>query len=417
MTTLDTPASAPLHTLVDALAQQALLRPNAIALRQKRLGLWHAKSWNEVAAEVAALSSALSARGFGAGDRLLLVSHPRAEALLVALAAQWLGGSAALIDPAQGDAHVMHIVAGSAALHVFAEDQQQVDRVLAALGSQPRLRTLAFADGRGLVGDQGNPQAGNGHGYDSHSHAPYLVAYAALASARPHSTLPLRAGAGQVAFHFLDLNGEGRMVQWPVTHSDSMRAGQELIVAERLDAQEVALASRGFTAGGHARYLIAPWLITGFSLNFPENLATRDHDRRELGPTLVAGTRDTYARLAALVKTRLPAEGTLMRGLIDRVLGDGQRRAPVLLAALVRRALREVIGFTRVRSPLLVGADLDADTRQFFAALGIQVRHWPEPQAALPLRDGVSDAPAGERLHGLGGLNGFAPHIVTQVTV
>ena len=57
----------------------------------------------------------------------------------------------------------------------------------------------------------------------------------------------------------------------------------------RSSASEEALAARVFAASGQARYLLAPWLSAGFCLNFPEALATRDTDRRELGPTLGAG--------------------------------------------------------------------------------------------------------------------------------
>ncbi len=397
MTTSDKSAAAlapaTVQTLIDGLAQQALLRGHTVALRQKRLGLWHAKSWREVVDEVAALAAGLSSRGFGAGDRLLVASHPRAEALLIALAAQWLGGSAALVDPAQGDAQFSRIVAGTAARHLFAEDQQQVDRVLAALGSDHRLSMLAYADRRGLAE------------YAARHHGDVLVAYDTLVSVAAVATAPVNASASQIAFQFLDLDEQGRVVQWPVTHYDSLKAGRELIDAERLGAHEVALAARGFTAGGHARYLIAPWLLAGFSLNFPENLSTRDQDRRELGPTLVAGTRATYARLAALVRTRLPAQETLTRRLLERVLESDPARG--LLAALVRRALRDVIGFTRVRAPLLVGDDIDPDTRRFFSALGIAVRHWPEPQAAVPVRDGVATEQGGSVFSGLGVLPGL----------
>ncbi|MNR37341.1 hypothetical protein D3C85_1553490 [compost metagenome] len=66
---------------------------------------------------------------------------------------------------------------------------------------------------------------------------------------------------------------------------------------ERLTEREEALAARAFAASGQARYLLAPWLLAGFRLNFPERLETRDQDRRELGPSLVLGTRETYGRL------------------------------------------------------------------------------------------------------------------------
>nr|WP_311138723.1 hypothetical protein [Pseudomonas amygdali] len=74
-------------------------------------------------------------------------------------------------------------------------------------------------------------------------------------------------------------------------------------------SQDQALAAR--VAARAARYLLAPWLVAGFCLNFPEALGTRDNDRRELGPTLVLGTRESYARLELWVRERLPLLGSI----------------------------------------------------------------------------------------------------------
>jgi len=152
------------------------------------------------------------------------------------------------------------------------------------------------------------------------------------------------------------------------------------VLAEKLGADEQALAARAFAASGQARYLLAPWLIAGFCLNFPENLATRDNDRRELGPTLVAGTLETYTRLHDLVQARLPQPGSAQRRLVDWALAAQPGAARRVLGEwLVRRPLRDVIGFTRTRAPLLVGEPLSGNAQAFFAALGIAVRAWPDP--------------------------------------
>src|SRR5471030_1335230 len=82
-----------IHTLPQALLLQAGTRGPAIALRYKRLGIWHPRSWSELAQDVSRLAAALHQRGFRRDDDLLIISQARAEALLLALAAQWLGGS------------------------------------------------------------------------------------------------------------------------------------------------------------------------------------------------------------------------------------------------------------------------------------------------------------------------------------
>ncbi|MEK1834224.1 MAG: AMP-binding protein, partial [Pseudomonas sp.] len=86
-------------TLPQWLQHQARQQGTGIALRHKRLGVWQVLTWRQLATEVQRLSTALQARGFVPGATLVIVSRPRPEALIAALAAQWLGGVAALLDP------------------------------------------------------------------------------------------------------------------------------------------------------------------------------------------------------------------------------------------------------------------------------------------------------------------------------
>ena len=119
----------------------------------------------------------------------------------------------------------------------------------------------------------------------------------------------------------------------------------------------------------------------GFTLNFPENLVTRDTDRRELGPTLVAGTATTYQRLYTLTQSRWPLAGSVQHALVKWALDKYQRQVPVLQTIadwLVIRPLKDVLGLARTRVPLLVGEPLSAEAARFFAAIGIRVRDWPE---------------------------------------
>ena len=72
--------------------------------------------------------------------------------------------------------------------------------------------------------------------------------------------------------------------------------------------------------------------------------------------------------------------GSAQRRLVDWALAAQPGAARRLLGEwLVRRPLRDVIGFTRTRAPLLVGEPPPEYTQAFFAALGIDVRAWPDP--------------------------------------
>jgi long-subunit acyl-CoA synthetase (AMP-forming) len=85
-------------TLPASLAYQALTRGDAVALRRKVLGRWRVWTWRQLRDEVVRIAAALAAGGVGRGDRVVVGREARPEALLAALAVQWLGGVAAPAD-------------------------------------------------------------------------------------------------------------------------------------------------------------------------------------------------------------------------------------------------------------------------------------------------------------------------------
>lgn len=351
-------------TLPDWLAVQAEKRPAQVAIRHKKLGIWHEQAWQAVHNEVLLAARFLQQKGFGKGDTLFLLSEPRPEALLLSLAAHWLGGISAPLDPAYAQPQLLDLLHTLRPQFVFAEAQAQVDQVFEA---KPDVQVLIYANARGLAG---------------YTH-PAIHAYAqviATGEAVP-GTLPGVATPEAVAFRFYRLGDQYQLEYRELNHAELLKNGRQLVVHEQLTDKEEALAARAFAASGHARYLLSPWLLAGFTLNFPENLVTRDTDRRELGPTLVAGTAATYQRLYALTQSRWPLAGSIQYALVKWALDKYQRQVPVLQTIadwLVIRPLKDVLGLARTRVPLLVGEPLSAEAAQFFAAIGIRVRDWPE---------------------------------------
>ncbi|ASF46604.1 AMP-binding protein [Methylovulum psychrotolerans] len=350
-------------TLPFWLNYQASEQPVKVALRHKQRGIWQEKRWLELRHDIASLVSALQAKGFARGDTLYLLSDPRPEALLLAIAAHWLGGSATPLDPNAGEADTLSLLARLQPAFIFAEGQCQVDLALKSALKPP---LIIYADARGLSGyRQGGLQ-------------PYAQW---LGAANAGSISPPIAQAHDDAFVFFRLDPHGQVERLNLTHHQLLNQGRELVKQERLTSQEEALAARAFAASGHLRYLLAPWLLAGFTLNFPENINTRDIDRRELGPTLVAGTSQTYQRLEALIYARLPLPGTVRRAFLDWSLTAPAQTKPwykLFAYWLTIRPLRDVIGFSRTRVPLLVGEVLPEPSAAFFAALGIRVRNWPD---------------------------------------
>ncbi len=347
------------HSLPQALLIQAQTRNRQIALRYKKLGLWKTRTWGEVAQDADHLAEALHLKGFKATDCLLIISEANAEALLLTLAAQALGGSVSLIEPSMDHRHWLATVKPR-----YAVVQNLL--LLAQLGdAEPDV--VIVLDDRGL--------------HDAEDAR--LVDYAELLKPAAKGIRKPLIDAAACAFVFQTPQGEQRL-----THADLLDGARQLVDIQAITERDQALAARVFAASGQARYLLAPWLVAGFCLNFPEALGTRDNDRRELGPTLALGTRESYARLELWARERLPLPGTFAhalyrwamapaKGLIRRQLGYW----------LIRRPLLDVLGMSRLSKPLLAGEALTPQSQAFFAALGILPRPLNTPVPIKPRLD------------------------------
>jgi long-chain acyl-CoA synthetase len=350
-------------TLPAWLAEQARRRAHAPALHGKQLGAWRSLRWDQVAAHTRALAAGLVRRGFGQGDALLLAAPPSERAVLLSLAVQWLGGIAVPLEPSLGDTALARIVGHLSPRFALADDDTTLDRL--------RLLGVPVIDGnpRGLKAHPDPAVVGFDTVWTEGGHA--------LAE-DPDTLSEPRALADDDAFIFVDARGEHELVTQHLRHASLIEDAHAVVAREGLDEHEEAFAARAFSASAQARYLIAPWLVAGFSIYFPEGLATRDNDRREIAPTLVAGTRETYARVAAIVRERLPASGWQRKRVDAALRGTGGPLLRALAWWLVARPLREVIGFARTRVALVVGAPLDASTRSLFTLLRIDVHAWPD---------------------------------------
>jgi branched-chain amino acid transport system ATP-binding protein len=356
-------------TLPGLLRGWAERTPDGIALRHKVRSIWHARTWRELHDEVEALAKGLAALGFVRGDELALALDTCPEAALVALAAHWLGGSVRLIEtPEQSVGTARHDARGRT-------------------GARAHERSARFAVGQASAAAREWLSRG-----DSHSRVVYVDAHGAWHAderARGYSDLTLRErepGSPPLAPVAADpavvANGAA------YSHLELLSAAEASRAAAQLEPGHEAFAS-DLAASPHLRVLLPLWLKTGLRLNYAEDAAsTRDHDRVELGPTLVVATAEGWSRMRAQLLDRLPPLAAGLGGFARRSL-DGS--APLglqrLLAARVRSASRQALGLGQAQVAMVIDDDADPETRTFFAALGLPLQR-SEPPSRTP-----ADAP------------------------
>src|SRR6478735_2731386 len=130
------------------LLQHAAQRPAAAAMREKEYGIWQTHSWAGMAQMVEQLACGLHQAGLQAGEHMVVVGANRPRLYATMLAVQSLG---AVPIPLYQDAVAAECVFPINNAHVrlaFAEDQEQVDKLLEMREQCPQLIALYYDDPR-----------------------------------------------------------------------------------------------------------------------------------------------------------------------------------------------------------------------------------------------------------------------------
>ena len=129
---------------------RAAVRREAVALREKALGVWRSVSWRDFEERARLAGLGLAALGLEPGDRVCVLSRNNPEWLYVDLGTLGIGGVCAGIYPTDAPQQVAYIVNHCAAKFLFVEDDEQLDKALAVRADMPCLRKIVVFDMRHL---------------------------------------------------------------------------------------------------------------------------------------------------------------------------------------------------------------------------------------------------------------------------
>ena len=224
-----------LDTFPKLLMHHSRERGERPAIREKSRGIWRTVTWRELAEEAAALAAAASARGLQRGAHVALLGDNRPRLYAAMCAAQWLG---AIVVPLYQDAtadEVASSIQSANVTHVFAENQEQVDKLLEILPRCPTVQCIVYDKDRGM----------------RHYSQRELVSYAALlqqgrevaAEKRDFLQAEAARGTGQdSAFVFFTSGTTGPAKGVVLTHASLIDRARVAAATERLKDTDVAMA-------------------------------------------------------------------------------------------------------------------------------------------------------------------------------
>src|ERR1700710_2966035 len=143
-------------TVADTIAGSFLLavetRGDRPAIREKKFGVWQPTSWRQWLQISKEIAYGLHAVGFRTGDVASIVANPVPEWVFADMGVLCAGGVSSGIYPTDSAVQVEYLVNDSATSVIFAEDEEQLDKILSCRARCPTLEKIVVFDMEGLSG-------------------------------------------------------------------------------------------------------------------------------------------------------------------------------------------------------------------------------------------------------------------------
>lgn len=353
------------------------------AMREKEYGIWQALSWADLAALVEHLACGLHQAGLRRDEHMVVIGANRPRLYATMLAVQSIG---AIPIPLYQDAAAPECVFpinNADVRFAFAEDQEQVDKLLEIREQCPQLSNIYFDDPRGL------------RNYAE----PGLVslddllatgkAFAALHTGFYKSEVS-QAKPDDVAAMFFTSGTTGNPKGVVHTHNSLLNRAKAGADFDKLTHAEEVLAYLPPAWIGQNIFSYAQWLACGYVVNCPESSATVTIDLKEVGPTYYFAPPRVFEGLLTSVMIRMEDAGAIKRRMFHYFMGVAQRVGPARMDGksisfgnsilytlgnlLVYGPLRNNLGMSRVRVAYTAGEAIGPDLFSFYRSIGINLK-------------------------------------------
>jgi long-chain acyl-CoA synthetase len=369
-TTTSLPDLAVYDTLPKLLALHAHEHGDEIALREKQFGIWRVFTWTEVEARVRALTLGLRGLNLAAGDVIGLIGDNRPDWVMGEIATHALGGLSLGIYRDALDEEVAYLITYADVKLVFAEDEEQIDKLL-SLGDRIRnVRHIVYSDVRGMR-KYADPRL---------TAIDELIRLGeAAAKSASYDELVRQTKGSDVAILCTTsgTTANPKLAMLPAAHL--IRHCASYLSVDPKGAMDDYVSVLPLPWIMEQIYAVGTWMVSRMRVNFVEEPETTMHDFREIGPSFVLFAPRLWEAIAADVRARMMDASPFKQKMFELgmrlgVEARGKGRRSRTADWILFRALRDRLGFTNLKSAATGGAALGPDTFRFFQAIGVPLR-------------------------------------------
>jgi long-chain acyl-CoA synthetase len=356
------------------------------AMRHKDLGIWQTWTWGEQLEIVRAYAVGLSQLGLKRGETIAIVGANRPKLYWSVMAAQMLG---AVPVPVYADAvadELCFVLSHAEVRFAAVQDQEQVDKIMSVLERLPNLEQMVYDEPRGLRDYDHSRMRAIDEVIEDRRRA--LAADPTLGAWLDAEIAATKGSDPSIILYTSGTTGASKGVV--LTGERSIAAAADTVAFDHLTEKDVSLAYLPLAWVGDHYLNYAQGMVAGFCIACPENTDTAMADLREIGPTFYFAPPRTLELLLTRVMIRMEDAGLIKRKLFHYFIGVARKygerilnKQPVPLVGrllyalgnvLIYGPLKNVLGFSRVRTAYTAGEAIGPDLFAFYRSIGLNLK-------------------------------------------
>ena len=352
------------------------------AIRWKRFGIWQTYTWKDFYFQSKFSGLGLVHIGLAPGDKVALIGDDEPEGLWAECAAQAVGGIVVALWSDSIASEVAYIINHSDAKFVFAEDQEQVDKILEIKDQIPKVQKIIYWDPKGmrkyddpmLISFEHLKELGSEYDKTNPGHFEQLISE--------------RKGKDIAVLCYTSGTTGSQPKGAMITNNAIIHSAKTMHEFIDLDLSDDVFSTFAAASIFHHWFLGFNFL-RGVIINMPEEPETIMQDYREISPRFMLIAPRQWQSLVSSTQVKVNDGGLLKRSAYDLFIKIGYRVVELANSGkaipfywkllyklgdiLVYSPLRDKLGLIKTKYPATGSAFLSPDFFKFFQAIGLNL--------------------------------------------